>query len=323
MPSIDWPLEKLVEYKPVLYREADFDSFWQQTISTAKAQALNETMQPYELSAKGLACYSVRWDGYVAGADDRPGRIAGWYVRPCGGGKFPAVLWYHGYSGRGTRPLDLIHLASQGICVMSMDCRGQSGESTDHSAPPGGHYTGYMTQGIIDPKGYYYRYVYADAVRALELLASRAEVDASRLAITGGSQGGAIALAVSALSDRPKLSLPDVPFLCDFRRAINITPQNPYPEIIRYLKQNPGQFERLIKTLSYFDNMNLAPWIKCRTIISNGLWDDICPPSTIYAAYNHIGAEKEMHDYPYHGHEVAYEHRELQYRSIIAALKPE
>jgi cephalosporin-C deacetylase len=317
MPSIDWPLEKLVEYKPALYREADFDSFWKQTVSAAVSQPLKAQFAPYELMPNGLECSSFRFDGYVANENDRPGRIAGWYVRPAAVGKYPGVMFYHGYSGRGVRPLDMIALASQGLCVMSMDCRGQTGDSSDHSAPTGGHFTGYMTQGILDPTGYYYRYVYADAVRALELLTSRPEVDATRLAVTGGSQGGAISLAVSALTPRTlSLSLPDVPFLCDFRRAINITPQNPYPEIVKYLKQNISHFEQAIRTLSYFDNINLAPWIKCKTVIANGLWDDVCPPSTIYAAYNHIAAPKQMCNYPFHGHETPYEHRELQFRLI-------
>ena len=103
-----------------------------------------------------------------------------------------------------------------------MDCRGQNAQSQDLSHPPEGHSTGWMTQGIRDPKTYYYRYVYADALRALELLAQREEVDEHRLAITGASQGGGLSLAVAALSDRPALALPDIPFLCDYRRAIEI-----------------------------------------------------------------------------------------------------
>src|SRR6476660_1758142 len=122
-----------------------------------------------------------------------------------------------------------------------------------------------MTQGIRDPQKYYYRHVYADAVRALEVLARREEVDAKRLAITGGSQGGGITLAVAALSDRPILALPDIPFLCDYRRAIAITPAGPYPEIPQFLKQFPDQLEPAMRTLSYCDNLNLAPMIKCRT----------------------------------------------------------
>lgn len=324
MPSIDMPLERLREYKPSLYREPDFDAFWERTLETARRLPLNLELRPYDLPARGVECFSVRFDGFADGPDDRPGRIAGWYARPVGARNVPGVMVYHGYSGRGIRPLDMLALASQGIAVMSMDCRGQTGESQDLSAPSdGGHFVGYMTKGIRDPNRYYYRYVYADAVRALEALADRPEVDATRLAVTGGSQGGALSLAVAALApDRPLLSLPDVPFLCDFRRAIDITPNGPYPEIVRFLKQNPGLYDTAIRTLSYFDNMNLAPRIKCRTVISNGLWDDICPPSTVFAAYNHIAAPKQMENYRFHAHEWPYEHRELQHRLIVEVLKP-
>ena len=179
---------------------------------------------------------------------------------------------------------------------------------------------GWMTRGIRDPQTYYYRYVYADAVRALELLANRDEVDASRLAITGGSQGGAITLAVAALSERPKLAMPDIPFLCDFKRSIAITPAGPYPEIPQFFRAFTGMQETAMRTLSYVDNMNLAPWIGCRTVVSNCLWDDICPPSSIFAAYNHIGADKQMEVYPFHKHEVPFEHRELQFRLLHDVL---
>jgi cephalosporin-C deacetylase len=197
-----------------------------------------------------------------------------------------------------------------------MDCRGQNGQSQDTAVYPEGHATGWMTAGIRDPRSYYYRYVYADAVRALEVLAHREEVDSHRLAVTGGSQGGGLTLAVAALSRKPILALPDIPFLCDFRRSIAITPAGPYPEITVFLKSFPHLYEQVIRTLSYFDCMNLAPWITCRTVVSNGLWDDICPPSSIYGAYNHITAEKQMEVYPFHKHEVAYEHNELKFRLL-------
>jgi cephalosporin-C deacetylase len=316
MPSIDMPLEQLRQYKPSLYREPDFDEFWDSTISEAVDQPFNAELFPYDLPAEGLQCYAVRFDGF------KGGRIAGWYVRPTSRGKFPGICMYHGYSGRGPRPLDMIAYASQGMCVLSMDCRGQNGQSQDAQVADEGHYSGWMTKGIRNPKQYYFRYVYADAVRALQLLARRDEVDESRIAVTGASQGGALSLAASALSDVPILSLPDVPFLCDFRRAISITPAGPYPEIAGFIKQFPNLHEQALRTLSYCDNMNLAPRIKCRTVIANSLWDDICPPSTIFGAYNHISAEKQMEIYPFHEHEVPYEHNELKFRLLVEALKP-
>ena len=75
-----------------------------------------------------------------------------------------------------------------------------------------------------------------------------------------------------------------------------------------------------MRTLSYCDNLNLAPWIKCRTVISNSLWDDVCPPSTIFGVYNHMTAEKEMAIYPYHKHEVPYEHNEVKFKLLTETL---
>jgi cephalosporin-C deacetylase len=317
MPSIDMPLEQMRQYKPSLYREADFDSFWDATIAAAIRQPLNAELIPFDLPARGLQSYAVRFDGFEGG------RLAGWYVRPEKRGKFPGVCVYHGYSGRGTRPLDLIQLASQGMCVLSMDCRGQNGQSQDAAVSMEGQHSGWMTKGIRSPGGYYFRYVYADAVRALEVLARREEVDAERLAITGASQGGGLALAVAALSDRPILSLPDVPFLCDYRRAIAISPAGPYPEIPSFLKSFPHLYEQAIRTLSYCDCLNLAPRIKCRTVISNCLWDDVCPPSTIFAVYNHIEVEKQIEVYPFHKHEVPYEHLEMKFRLLREVLGAE
>ncbi len=314
MPSIDWPLEQLKQYKPSLYREADFEEYWRTTVADAVKQPLNAELIPYDLPARGIQCFAVRFDGF------KGGRIAGWFLRPESNGKFPGVCIYHGYSGRGPRPLNLLDYAQQGVCVLSMDCRGQNGQSQDAAVYPEGYVAGWMTQGIREPQKYYYRHVYADAVRALELLARREEVDAKRLAITGVSQGGGITLAVAALSERPLIALPDIPYLCDFRRAVAIAGAGPYPEIPNFIKAFPDQYDKAFRTLSYCDNLNLAPLIKCRTVISNCLWDDICPPSTIFAVYNHMSCEKQIEVYPFHKHEVPYEHNELKFRLITEAL---
>lgn len=323
MPSIDMPLEQLRQYKPGLYRESDFESFWESTTAEALKQPINAELIPYDLRTKGLVCYAVRFDGFK-GADKQQqgGRIAGWYVRPETGGKFPGVCIYHGYGGRGPRPLDMLALAAQGICVLSMDCRGQNGQSQDAAVYTEGHHQGWMTQGIRDPRTYYFRYLYADALRALELLAKRDEVDEGRIAVTGVSQGGGLSLAVAALSERPALALPDIPFLCDFRRAIDITPAGPYPEIPAFLKNFPHLYENAIRTLSYFDNLNLASWIGCKTIVSNCLCDDVCPPSTVFGVYNHVTSEKRIDVYPFHKHEVPYEHAEARFRAIMETLRP-
>ncbi|MGD0539940.1 MAG: acetylxylan esterase, partial [Tepidisphaeraceae bacterium] len=110
MPSIDMPLEQLRQYKPALYRQEDFESFWNTTMGQSEKQPLNAELIPYDLPTRGLQCFAVRFDGFGGG------RLAGWYLRPDVRGKCPGLCVYHGYSGRAPRPLDLVPFATQGIC---------------------------------------------------------------------------------------------------------------------------------------------------------------------------------------------------------------
>jgi len=222
------------------------------------------------------------------------------------------MVFYHGYSGSKSPIYDYLGWAAQGYAVLAVDCRGQNGDSQDTTPYPSGNYKGWMTQGILDPKTYYYRGAFVDSVRALDFLAARPEVDADRIGITGISQGGALTLAVASLDSRPKVALADVPYLCHYRRAVEITDAHPYQELVEYCRAHPGVETQAFRTLSYFDNMNLTPRIGCPTFVTVGLLDMICPPSTIFAAYNNIPSRsasgatitKDIRVYPFGVHNV-------------------
>lgn len=186
-----------------------------------------------------------------------------------------------------------------------MDTRGQGGgETGDPTGSAGPTTSGYMTRGIESPDNYYYRRVYTDAVMAIRAAASLADVDPKRIGVTGGSQGGGISIAAAALTPHPiQIVMPDVPFLCDFPRATSILDSMPYAEISRFLGQQRSRIDQTFKTLSYFDGVHLAPRIKARALFSVGLMDNICPPSTVYAAYNQVKSDKEMRIYHYNNHE--------------------
>src|SRR5919106_1008268 len=122
-----------------------------------------------------------------------------------------------------------------------MDTRGQgrawcAGDTPDLYADGGNaHYPGSMTKGILDPKHYYYRRVFTDAVRAIDAARSHPEVDATQIAVTGGSQGGGITIAAAGLVPDVVAAMPDVPFLCHYRRATEICDKDPFAEVTRYL----------------------------------------------------------------------------------------
>ena len=197
---------------------------------------------------------------------------------------------------------------SAGFAYLVMDTRGQGsvwsrGDTPDASSGANPSAPGFMTQGILDPQTYYYRRLITDAVRAVEAIKTRAEVDSTRIAVNGQSQGGGLSIAVAGLLPDVKVCLADVPFLQHFRRAIEITPSDPYPEIARYLQVHRDKIDAVLRTLSYCDGMNFAARMKARALYSVGIMDTICPPSTVYASYNHVKGEKEIVEYHFNNHE--------------------
>jgi cephalosporin-C deacetylase len=160
-----------------------------------------------------------------------------------------------------------------------------------------------MTRGILSPKTYYYRRLMTDAVRAVEAARNHPEVNGDLIAVTGGSQGGGLALAVSGLEPTLAVCMPEVPFLCHYRRATEITDAHPYHEISQYCQVHRNQVEVVFNTLSYFDGLNFAARARAEALFSVGLMDEICPPSTVYAAYNYYAGKKSICAYSYNHHD--------------------
>lgn len=308
MPSIDWPLDQLQQYKPALTRAADFADFWQTTLSEARRAALDPRLEGVDYPIREVSVYRASWTGLR-------NRVIAWYLTPPhANGKLPAIIFYHGYSGSKEPPYAYMQWVIQGYAVLAVDVRRQSGESSDTTPYSTGHYRGWMTKGVLNKDEYFYRGAYVDCMRAIDFLATRDEIDMSFVALTGASQGGALTMSTAALDDRPVAAMPDVPFLCDFPRSLEITPNGPYPELVDFIKKYPQHHDRVMQTLSYFDLVNHAPNLKCPTLMSIGLWDDICAPSTCFAAYNHLTCEREVAAYPFVKHEVLPPHHERKMR---------
>ncbi len=300
----DMPLEELEVYKPPREEPPDFDTFWQQTLAEARQFPLNARFEPVDYGLRLVETFDVTFNGYGG----QP--IKGWLILPCQRrGPLPCVVEFIGYGGGRGFPTDWLIWANVGFAHLVMDTRGQGstwlpGETPDPE-PEGAnpHYPGFMTRGILDPKTYYYRRVFTDAVRAIEAARSHPAVDAERIAATGGSQGGGVTIAVGGLEPAVKVIMPDVPFLCHYRRALAISDAAPYSEIKQYCHTHRDKIDTVFRTLAYFDGVNLAARCRAPALFSVGLMDQICPPSTVYAAYNHFAGPKPIRIYPYNEHE--------------------
>ena len=131
-----------------------------------------------------------------------------------------------------------------------------------------------------------------DGIRAVETARSFDAVDPEKIALCGHSQGAGVALAVAALDSSINAALINEPYLCHFRRAVEITDSYPYSEIVDYCRTHCDKVGTVFRTLSYFDGMNFAARSRVPALFSVALMDETCPPSTVYAAYNHYQGAK-------------------------------
>lgn len=323
MAFYDLPLEQLQTYRPPRSEPEDFDAFWQATLSEARSHPLEPRFAPYDAVMRNLDVFDVTFNGY----NGQP--IKGWLLMPQQrSGKLPCVVEYIGYGGGRGFPVQWLSWVNAGFAHLVMDTRGQgstwSNGDTPDPEPEGAnpHYPGFMTRGVLSPQTYYYRRVFTDAVRAVETARSHPAVDADRIAVTGGSQGGGIALAVAGLDPTVNVAMPDVPFLCMYRRATQITNTYPYEEIANYCKTHRDKVERVFDTLAYFDGLNFAPRARASALFSVGLMDDICPPSTVYAAYNHYAGPKQIKTYEYNYHDGGGVYQQIEKMRFLDAFWP-
>ncbi len=314
MALFDLPQEQLEAYRPARREPGDFAVFWKRTLAEARAHTLNAEFVPVDAGLKTVEVFDVSFAGFGGQT------VKGWLLVPhgelnsetTGETTLPCVVEYIGYGGGRGFPTDWLVYASAGHAHLVMDTRGQGsawrqGDTPDEGVSGPG-VPGFMTRGILDPETYYYRRLMTDAVRAVEAVASFGRIDPARLAVAGGSQGGGLALAVAGMSGMGaapdvQLVLPDVPFLCGYRRATQLTDALPYGEISAFCKTHRDKVETVFRTLDYFDGVNFAAYAKAPALFSVALMDDVCPPSTVYAAFNHYAGEKQLEVWPFNRHE--------------------
>ena len=304
MPLFDLPLDQLQTYRSPDTAPADFDAFWARTLAETRAHPLGAAFEPLDAGLRTIESFDVTFAGYGG----QP--VKGWLLLPRQrSGPLPCVVEYIGYGGGRGFATDWLLWASAGYAHFVMDTRGQGsawsrGDTPDPEQDGGNpQYPGFMTRGVLRPETYYYRRVFADAVRAVEAARSHQAVDPRRVAVTGVSQGGGITLAAAGLVPDVQAALPDVPFLCHYRRATEIVETMPYYELGRYLLTQRDRVEQVFATLGYFDGVHFAARARAQALFSAGLMDDICPPSTVFAAYNAFGGPKQIRTYPYNKHE--------------------
>lgn len=297
--------------QPTVSNPADFEDFWNNAISEAR----KVNLEP-EMTLLPDRCTSDVDVYHISFRNDAPGsRIYGILAVPKKPGKYPAILRV---PGAGIRPYGGdTRTASQGIITLEIGIHGipvilDPQVYLDLSS---GALASYWGIRMNDKNAHYYKRVYLGCVRAVDFIYSLPGFDGNNVAVTGGSQGGALTIVTSGLDPRIKYAAAMYPALCDHTGYLNKRAGG-WPHYFKNSAPRPNEVE----TLQYYDVVNFARRVKAPGLYTWGYNDLTCPPTSMYSAYNVITASKELEIFQETGHWTFPEQNEMINNWLVKKL---
>jgi cephalosporin-C deacetylase-like acetyl esterase len=220
-------------------------------------------------------------------------RVFGMLAEPRAPGKYPAIL---GVPGAGVHKIGpLIELAEKGAITLAIGIHGipLTLDPGVYAALASGALNGYMAYNLDSRDRYYYRRVYLGCVRANDYLTSLPNWNGRDLAVTGGSQGGALSIVTAGLDPRVKALAASYPALSDMA-GYTEGRAGGWPHVFRAQGADSHRTKEKLETAAYYDVVNFARRVKAPGIYTWGYNDQTCPPTSMYAAYNVLKAPKQL-----------------------------
>lgn len=280
--------------EPTAKMPEDFDAFWQANLKELAQVPLDPKLEKVDkLSDDKVTCYKIS----LANVNGK--RVHGWLSVPAGKGPFPAILTVPGAGVYGIGPdKGLAQLGALSMNIIIHDL--PVDESKDFYTKAATTLKDYRDIGMEDKDKSYFRDAILGCVRCLDYLTSRADYNKKDLAVTGGSQGGALTLITSGLDPRVTLASPNVAAMCD-HSGIAHDRVSGWPHWLPRVKDK-DKFEKVLHTSAYFDAVNFARKFKGKSLHGVGFIDTVCAPTTVYAAFNVHPEPKAMISSPLMGH---------------------
>ena len=267
----------------------DFSVFWKNVVADARKIPMDARARLLtDRNISDLNVYEISFQSYRPGA-----RIYGILCVPKKEGRYPAVLKLPGAGARAYRGDTA--LAMNGVITLEIGIHGipvTLANEVYYNLASGALYDYFFTN-INDRDQYYFKRVYAGCVRAVDYLLSLPQVDSSRVGVYGGSQGGALAIVTAALHEKVSYVAALYPALSDLTGYLHGRAGG-WPHMFSPSHHGIYENPQAIQTAGYYDITNFARLIKVPGWYSWGYNDEICPPTTSYAAYNNIHAPKEL-----------------------------
>ncbi len=282
------------EIRPEGELPENFDRFWREAKAELIRIPIDAKLEEVEVLDPGDA---KRYKLSLASVNGS--RVYGWLHLPEGKGPFPTVLSIPG-SGIG-RTGRFAGFTEAGIAVLAIEVHGlepreqeiigaaqwirPATDETEYFAKlQNGLLAGYHSFGIEDPYRYYHRRTLQSAMRALDYLHARKDVDPNKIIVFGGSQGGGLSLLTAAIDKRVDAVVATVPAFCN------------------NASREDSHIPHIARTMSYYDAALAARLIEVPALIGVGFIDGTCRPANVYSAYNNIKGPKRIENFYQMGH---------------------
>ncbi|WP_309122086.1 acetylxylan esterase [Paenibacillus sp.] len=297
--AIEKRIEELHRFRPASEPPEDHAEFWERTTEEALGSAFVSERIEIETPMTGMKAYDVAFEGFSGTT------IRGLYMVPAfTEGPYPCILTFPGYTGGKGLPEAYARWILMGVAVFAVDVRGQGGETGNTLDSDFGMVRGWITQNITDPERCYYKAVTVDCLRAAQWMSKQPELDPKRLGVVGGSQGGGLALLVSALHEKIGLTVADIPNMCHMDHGV-LHSTGSLTEVADFGRRYPELLPQALRTLSYFDLLHLGQRMTRPLLMSVGLKDTVCLPEQVFPMYHAAASEdKALEIFPFTGHAV-------------------
>lgn len=294
----------------------DFLLYWTRVINEARKVPLapRMTLLP-DRSTATLNVYEASFQNFRGGS-----RMYGILCVPKKEGRYPVALKVPGAGVRAYRGDTA--LAENGVVTFEIGIHGipvTLPNEVYYNLAAGALFEYYFAN-LDDKDRYYYKRVYAGCVRAVDFLLSLPQADSTRVAVYGGSQGGALAMVTAALHRQVAYVAALYPALSDLT-GYRQGRAGGWPHPFSPAQQGAYEKPAMLQTAAYYDVVNFARLLKIPGWYSWGYNDETCPPTTAYAVYNNIRAPKELFLTKETGHWMAPAQAEEVNRWLLKVLK--
>lgn len=285
------------DLQPTVTMPDDFLQWWNAQIDSVSTIPMEPKMELLPRRCTDLVnVYQVSVQAVEPGF-----RVYGILSIPKAAGKYPVVMRC---PGAGVHKVGgMLDEAEQGIITLDMAIHGfpLTKPSEFYSSKSNGSLKDYPTMNIDSREHYYYRRVYLSAVRFIDYLSTLPQFDGKNLYVCGGSQGGALSIAMAVLSPKVTAIEAFFPALAD-QEAYLHGRAGGWPHYF-YFHKDDEDIHDIAKVVRYYDTANFARLLRRPVFMSFGLADLTCAPTCTYSTWNAIPSpDKKLVITPQVGH---------------------